>query len=93
MKDRTKKGMSKVNHCTPLTNKMEDNMWKAGVLGNETLVERVLFLIGINDKHKRLHQPGCNSQISVKTDSEGRQCLVFHDDPYSKPIREVLQHR
>ena len=51
MKERTRKGIGKVNHCTPITNGMEDKMWKDGVLGEdnpEKLVETILFLIGIN---------------------------------------------
>ena len=93
MKERTNKAMGKVKHCSPITNNMEDKMWREGVLGEdnrEKLLETVLFLIGINfalrggDEHKCLRRPGCDSQISVEVDSDGVDCLVFRDDPYSK---------
>ena len=51
MKDCTRKGMGKVNHCTPISNQMEDKMWKEGILGEdipEKLLDTVLFLIGVN---------------------------------------------
>ena len=72
MKDRTRKGKGVVNHSTPISSKMEDQIWQAGVLGKDTsnkLVETVLFLIGVNfalrggDEHQRLRRPNCNPQI------------------------------
>ena len=93
MKNRTHKGMGVVKHSTPISFKMEDQMWKARVLGEDTpdkLVETVLFLIGVNfalrggEEHKRPRRPGCNLQIVNHVDEDGYECLKFTDDPYSK---------
>ena len=55
--------MGKVNHCSPISNQMEDKMCKEGILGEDTpkkLLDTVFFLIGINftlhdgEEHKRL---------------------------------------
>ena len=36
MKDRTRKGMGVIKHSTLISSKMEDQMWKANVLGEDT---------------------------------------------------------
>ena len=45
------KGTHVVKHSTPISSKMEQQIWDKGVLGEDTpdkLVGTVLFLIGVN---------------------------------------------
>ena len=51
MKDRTRMVMDVVKQSTPISSKMENQMWEKGVLGEDNpskLVEAVLFLTGVN---------------------------------------------
>ena len=50
MKGRTMKGLGVVKHATPVSCKMENEMWSKGVLGEdepEKLV-KTMFLLGVN---------------------------------------------
>ena len=88
MKDCTCKRV--IKHSTPISLKMEQQMWDSRVLGEDTpdkLVETVLFLIGVNftlcgeEEHKR---HGFNPQIVNHIDDDGYECLKFTDNPYAK---------
>ena len=51
MKERTEMGLGKVNSADPVTNAMENEMWKNGVLGGHTpsqLLDTVMYLIRVN---------------------------------------------
>ena len=46
MKERTRKGLGRVKHCSPISNNMEDKMWRDGILGEdnpEKLLDTLLF--------------------------------------------------
>ena len=62
MKDKTAKGLGKVQSATPISTEMEDHMWSMGVLGESNptqLSHTLLYLLGVNlalrggDEHKR----------------------------------------
>ena len=48
MKERTRRGLGKVKHCSPISNELENKMWNDGILGEdnpERLVETVVSVI------------------------------------------------
>ena len=93
MKERTERGMGVVNSATPITNSMEDKMWREGVLGEHSpaqLLDTVMYLLGVNlslrggNEHRKLRRPGLNEQITVGVDSDNIKCLKFQVDGKSK---------
>ena len=93
MKECTKRGLGVVKHATPVSNKMENEMYSKGLLGKDTpdkLLKTGLFLIGVNfalcggDERKCLRRPVNNCQIVNHVDDNGFECLKFTDYTHSK---------
>jgi hypothetical protein len=69
-----------------ISDAMEDILWKKGLLGSgspQLLLNTMVYLLGLHfaalrgrDKHRRLRP----NQLSVKTTSNGRRYLEYHED-------------
>ena len=71
----------------------EDKLFQTKVLGcdsAEQLLNTVIYMMGMHlaltggVEHNRLRRPGFNSQIVVGTDSRGKECLIYNEDPLHK---------
>ena len=103
MKERCQDGMGLVKKQADLISyEYEENMWNAGVLGEDSpdkLRATLLFLLGINlalravDEHYQLRRdlPNKPSQMSIEENGKGIKCLVYREDTSTKTNDGGLQ--
>ena len=92
MKERSESNIgTSVHHAGFIPFKLEDEMWKKNMLGEdstEKLRSTILFLLGIHcglragDEHYDLHRDGPKkkSQFSFEKNSKGQTCVVYQED-------------
>ncbi len=102
MKERTALGLGKRKSSSLISVAEENTLWEKGVLGSTTpdsLRDTLLFLLGLHlalrgDKeHKDLRTPSFDSQLSVQTDADGVNYLLFQEDIQRKTNQGGLTSR
>ena len=88
IKELTKKGLGEKKQSKIITEEEEDEMWARGVLGTHTpqvLLNTVIYTLGTafslkaGNVYRRL-SAGPASQITVKSNAQGRRYLEYKDD-------------
>ena len=100
MRERTSQGLGLVNRANIISFDLENKLFSTGRLGDdgpEVLLHMVIYILGVHfmlrghREHLELRRPGCNPQINVVRDSQGKECLKYVEDPEQKNRRGGIE--